>query len=77
MQYLVSSRSVCCHTWHRLRADRQCTYNVKLRCVRVTVVVVDKQNITYSECVSVASVILHAMRMRRIISSSAACSAVP
>jgi hypothetical protein len=21
MQYLVSSRSVCCHTWHRLRAE--------------------------------------------------------
>jgi hypothetical protein len=21
MQYLLSSRSVCCHTWHRLRAD--------------------------------------------------------
>jgi hypothetical protein len=33
--------------------------------------------ITYSECVSVALVIQHAKRMRRIILSSVACPAVP
>jgi hypothetical protein len=33
--------------------------------------------ITYSECVSVALVIQHAKRMRRIILSSMACLAVP
>jgi hypothetical protein len=34
-------------------------------------------NITYSECVSVALVIQHAMRMRPIVLSSLACLAVP
>ena len=34
-------------------------------------------NITYSERVSVALVIQHAMRMRRIILSSVVCPAVP
>ena len=34
-------------------------------------------SITYSECVSVALVIQHAMRMRRIRLSSMACLAVP
>jgi hypothetical protein len=34
-------------------------------------------SITYSECVSVASVIHHAKRMRRIILPSVACLAVP
>jgi hypothetical protein len=33
--------------------------------------------ITYSECVSVFLVIQHAMRMRRIVLSSAACPALP
>jgi hypothetical protein len=33
--------------------------------------------ITYSECVSVASVIQHAMPMRRVILSFVACLAVP
>jgi hypothetical protein len=33
--------------------------------------------VTYSECVSVALVIQHAKRMRRIILSSVACPAVP
>jgi hypothetical protein len=36
-----------------------------------------KSSITYSECVSVALVIQHAKRMRRIIFSSMACLAVP
>jgi hypothetical protein len=34
-------------------------------------------SIIYSECVSVALVIQHAKRMRRIILSSVACPAVP
>jgi hypothetical protein len=34
-------------------------------------------SITYCECVSVALVIQHAKRMRRIILSSVACLAVP
>jgi hypothetical protein len=34
-------------------------------------------SITYSECVSVALVIQHAKRMRRIILPSVACLAVP
>jgi hypothetical protein len=34
-------------------------------------------SITYSECVSVASVIQHAKRMRRIILPSVACPAAP
>jgi hypothetical protein len=34
-------------------------------------------SITYSQCVSVALVIQHAKRMRRIILSSVACLAVP
>jgi hypothetical protein len=34
-------------------------------------------SITYSECLSVALVIQHAIRMRRIILSSVACLALP
>jgi hypothetical protein len=47
-------------------------YNVIVRRVRVTIVAVEKR-----EYVSVALVIQHAKRMRRIISSSVACLAVP
>jgi hypothetical protein len=36
-----------------------------------------KVSISYSECVSVTLVILHAMRMRYIILSSVACLALP
>jgi hypothetical protein len=57
---------------------RQCTYlrNTEARsrnhsCRGKTV------NITHSECVSVALVIQHAKRMRRIVLSSVACLAVP
>jgi hypothetical protein len=50
---------------------------VTLKCVRVTIVAVEKAvNITYSECVSVALVIQHAIRMRRIVLSSVSCLAV-
>jgi len=52
----------------------QCTYSVTLSCVRVTVVVVEKAiSITYSECVSVFSVIQHAKHMRLVILSSVEC----
>jgi len=46
-------------------------YKRKVRRVRVTVVVVE-----YSECVSVALGIQHAMRLCRIIFSPVACRAV-
>jgi hypothetical protein len=49
-----------------------------VRYVRVTTVAGEKAiSITYSECVSVALVIQHAKRMRRIILSSEACVAAP
>jgi len=51
---------------HNLRQHRQCTYNVTLRRVRVTIVAV----------VFVALGNQHAMRMRRIILSSVACPAL-
>jgi hypothetical protein len=50
-----------------------------MRCIRATIVAVEKQTtirITYSECVFVALVIHRAMRMRRIILSSVACPAI-
>jgi hypothetical protein len=58
------------------KQERQCTYNVTLSsrnhcCSKKAV------SITYSQCVSVALVIQHAKRMRRIILSSVACLAVP
>jgi hypothetical protein len=43
----------------------------------MTIVAVEKSvNIAYSECVFVALVIRHSMRMRRITFSSVACPAV-
>jgi hypothetical protein len=58
--------------------DRQCKYKCnsytrsRNHCRRAKAV-----NITYPECVSVALVIQHSKRMRRIILSSVACLAVP
>jgi hypothetical protein len=49
----------------------QCTYNVTCRRVRVTAVAVEKQQLfTYSECVSVALGIQHAMRMSHTVLGS-------
>jgi len=62
---------------HFFQQDRQCMCKVISRRVRVTVVAVEKQVITYSKCMSVALGIQHAMRMRRIVLSSVACPAVP
>ena len=55
----------------------QCTYNVTLRRVRLTIVAVEKAiSIAYSQSVSLALVMRHAKRMRRIILSTVACLAV-
>ena len=60
------------------RGNVQCTHNVTLRRVRVTIVVVVKAvRITESEYASVALVLQHAKRMRRIIYSSVACLVLP
>jgi hypothetical protein len=46
---------------------------VTLRCIRLTIVVVEKQkSITYSECVPISLIIQHAKRMRRVLLSSVA-----
>ena len=48
--------------------DRECTYNVTMKGVRATIVTVWKAiSITYSEGVSVALGIQHAMGMRHIV----------
>jgi len=48
------------------KCDQKCTYNLTLRRFRVTIVTTQKQEVLfiYSECVSVALNIHHAMRMR-------------
>ena len=51
-----------------LPQDRQCAYNVTLRRVRSTIVVVEKQWVLHNLSVSIALVIQHAMRMRHIFS---------
>ena len=66
-----------CRRKHSQR-DTQCTYKRKIgarsrnHCCRRKAI-----RVTYSQCVSVALVIQHAVRMRRVILSSAACLAVP
>ena len=61
-----------------IRKDRQFTYNVRLRCVRVTTITAEKViSITYFECVFVALVIQHVNRVRRIILSSVSSLALP
>ena len=55
----------------------QCTCNVTLRCIRVTIVAVEKQkSITYSECGFVALVIQAAKRISLIKFSFVACQAL-
>ena len=52
-------------------------YNVTLRCVRATIVVVEKQlTLTQSESMFVALGIHHSMRMSRIILSFVTCLAL-
>jgi hypothetical protein len=52
----------------KLRQDRQCTYNVTLRRVRATIVVVEQQYVsTHSEYVSIVLGMPHIMYMRHII----------
>ena len=54
------------------------TGNLTWRNVRVTLVALENtRSITYSECVSKALLVQHAMRMRRIILSSVDCLALP
>ena len=45
----------------------KCTCNVTLRRVYITILAVDKQCVTYSECVFVAVGVRHAMRIRYFI----------
>jgi hypothetical protein len=59
------------------RQNRECTYNVTLRHVRVTSFAVEKQKSLHIMSVSVVLVIQHPMSMRRIILPSVACPAVP
>jgi hypothetical protein len=63
-----------CTDGFNFQQARQCTCNVTLRCnhcYRRKGI-----SITYSECMSIALVIQHAVRMRRIILSSVACLGV-
>jgi hypothetical protein len=69
---------ILCTTKFSVQQERQGTYNVTLRvfrgnhCCRAEAI-----SITYSESVSVALVIQHVKRMRRIMLASVACLAIP
>ena len=62
---------------HRINTTGSVRMYVTLGRIRVTVRALKKKGITYSECISVALVIEHAMRMRRIILLSVTSPAVP
>jgi hypothetical protein len=63
---------------YTMKQDRQCTYNIKLSRICVTIFYRGKAiSITYSECVSVAFFIQHVKRMCHIILSPVACLALP
>ena len=47
--------------------DRQCTYNIIMRPVRATVVILQNQSIAYTECVFVALGIQYSMRLGRTV----------
>jgi hypothetical protein len=47
--------------------DRQCTYNITLRCVHATIVAVEDQSYTYFECLFVALGIQHAICVHHIV----------
>jgi DNA-binding XRE family transcriptional regulator len=55
--------------YRKYNKDRQCTYNVTLGRIRVTIFAVEKQKVLHSLCVCVfvALLIQQAKRMRRII----------
>ena len=59
------------------QAGRQCTFERIIEALGVTAVAVEKQSVLNVLSVSVAMVIQHAIRMRRIILTSVACMAVP
>jgi hypothetical protein len=64
-------------TNNKLKQDRQCTINVTLRRIHVTIFAVEKQYYIFWLRISVALVIQHAMRMRRFILLSVACLILP
>ena len=73
----LTSPSLECRHKLKHRKGTQRTYNVIRRRVRVTIFCRGQATrITYSECVSVALGIQHAMRMRRTTLPSVACLAV-
>ena len=65
------------NNFSKTKKKGHCTCNIILRLVRVTIVAVEKQIITYSECLPVTLFIRYAQSMRRVISSSVACLALP
>jgi hypothetical protein len=54
--------------WISIQQNTQCTYNLTSQRVRVTIVAVEKHCITHSQCLSVALIIQHVKRTRRIMS---------
>jgi hypothetical protein len=49
------------------KQGRKCTWNVTLRRVHAAIVVMEKQCVTYSECVFVAIGFQHTMLVRQIV----------